>query len=201
MTKAIMVRPDGTLSPKALELLTQRAAEGKTQRSIAAELGLPLKKFELVLDRKKGDNPERLAWEAGHARIEQAVADSFLAAGMGQTIEAPQVDEQGNVMLNDDGSEKKVRVRGTNGGKNSVIALIYYSKAQLGWTEKAAGALVNDNRIQITLPGPMTQEAWFKGLGIDKPLDYRKDKTKPHPMLDVKAVPAALPAPAKEEKP
>jgi hypothetical protein len=191
MTRPILVRQDGTLGPKALEMVETMASEGKTQRSIAAALGIPAKKFEKLLERNKGENEERLAWERGHAAIEQKVADSMLAAGMGTVIEKEEADSE---------TGEKVIVRERHISKVGGAQLIFYAKAQLGWTEKPTGALVNDNRIQITLPGALSMDDYFRGLGIDKPLDFRKDKTKPHPMLkDV--TPAALPAPEKKDGP
>lgn len=171
MTKPVLVRADGTLGPTALKMVEDMAAEGKTQRSIASALGLSKKKFEKMLDRNKGDNPERLAWEAGHSVIEQTAKDLLWSKA------------QGN-------------------GKDSAIALFFFCKTQLGWTEKPDGSLVQDNRIQITLPGPLSREDFYKSIGIEAPLDFRKDKSKAHPLLpgsgdgDGKRAPSGMPAAA-----
>lgn len=59
------------------------AAENKTQRSIAAELGVPYRSFEAMLNKEKGHNDLRLAWERGHAAVEQKIADFLLKSATG----------------------------------------------------------------------------------------------------------------------
>lgn len=201
MTKAIIVRNDNTLSPAGLKLVEKCSSEGKTQRYIAAELGIPLKTFEKMLERGKGNNPERLAWEAGHARYEQRAADALQSEAFGVLVDLETYDAEGQPILDEAGEPVRAKVRIPT-SKGHIISLIYLTKARLGWSEKPHN-LVQDNRIQITLPGAMSGEDFFKGLGIDQPLDFRKDKSKAHPMLkDItpqRPVPAGLPAPAVEK--
>jgi hypothetical protein len=56
----------------AVELIEARAAVGKTQNSIAAELGLPRQRFNDLLKAKKD---WLLAWEKGSSQHEQSLAD------------------------------------------------------------------------------------------------------------------------------
>lgn len=159
-------------------MIEDLAASGRSQRTIAAELGVSHKKFEKMLERGKGDNDERLAWERGFASHEQMVSDKMLADGMGTLREEDELDDDGVPTGN------KVMVRHTS--KGGSIQLIYYSKSRLGWQEKPTGPLIQENRINITIPGPMTHEEFFAATGVPMPLDYRKPK-------DV--TPAALPSP------
>lgn len=190
MTAPILVKEEGnfvSLTPAGLQLVEKMARDDKTLRSIAAKLGLPFRKLDKMLDRAKGDNPERIAWESGHADHEQHVRDVVRAKALGDAVELPMVDERGDPLLDENGKFKLARVQIPNNGKDSAVLLIWYTK-QLGWSEKPTGPVVNDNRIQITLPAPMTPEQYFKTLGIDAPLDFRKDKTKPMLPFDVKDV-------------
>lgn len=193
MTKAVLVRDDGSLGPRALEIVEQMAGGGRTQATIAATLGLSRKKFETMLSRAKGENPERYAWERGHAKIEQRVADAMFAAGTGDLVEEIVLDKDTKQPVIDEetGLEKTQMVRHVS--KIGGAQLMFYAKTQLGWQEKSTGPLVQENRINITLPASMSIEEYYKMLGIDAPLDFRKDKS--IPMKDVtKALPAAEPA-------
>lgn len=62
--------------PDILKKVEEMAAAVKTQRTIASELGKTLKVFEAALAANKGENPLRLAWEAGHAKAEQKQIDA-----------------------------------------------------------------------------------------------------------------------------
>lgn len=53
-------------------------------------------------------------------------------------------------------------------GKKNVIALIFYSKAKLGFRENEAAPAVESN-IKIVLPRPMTEEQYYKTLGMNGP--------------------------------
>lgn len=159
-------------------MIEDMAARGRTQRTIAAELGVSHKKFEKMLERGKGDNEERLAWERGHAVIEQRVHDVLLASVMGDLVEEDVLGEDGAPT----GEKQMVRVQSKLGG----LHLMFYAKTRLGWQEKPTGPLIQENRINITIPGPMTHEEFFAATGVPMPLDYRKVK-------DV--TPAALPSP------
>lgn len=205
MTKPIVLRQDGSIGPAGLRLVEQRAREGKTQRSIAAELGLPLKKFEKMLEANKGDNDVRLFWERGHAFIEQKCADALLAAGMGteERTEREMLDENANPVLDEHGQPRMETVIEKTQSKIGGAQLMFYCKTRLGWTEKPTGPLVQDNRIQITIPASQTREELFEQLGIDGPLDFRKDKSKPNAMVDVTPKPDSplgLPTPKKEDE-
>lgn len=89
--------------------------------------------------------------------------------------------------------------------KRHPIPAIFYGKSV--FSMKDSGMQVDikeDRRIQLYLPKPMQMGEFFKNLGIEGPLDFRRDKTKPHPMLkDVtpSAGPRGLPAPASGSDP
>lgn len=189
------------LTKAGLKLVEKMARDDKTLRSIAAKLGIPFRKLDKMLDRNKGDNPERIAWEHGHADHEQHVRDIVRAKALGDVVELPLRDERGNPVEALDehgkptGETQMVRVQIPSNGKDSAVLLIWYTK-QLGWSEKPTGPIVNENRIQIVLPSPMTTDEYFKTLGIAAPLDFRKDKTEPLPAFDIKDV---TPDPAMEE--
>lgn len=145
MTKAINVHPDGNFTPHALVKVTAWATEGKTKRWIAASLDVPFKRFEALMDKAKGDNPLRIAWETGYAAHEQEIVDRLIAVGKGES-------------------------------KGAMIALIFYSKAKLGWTDKAdAPGTGADNRVQIFLPAPMARGEYYKMMGVQDPADTAKD--------------------------
>lgn len=201
MTKPVLVRDDNTLGPTALKMVEDMAASNKTQGTIAATLGMSKKHFEKMLARGKGDNPERLAWERGHCRLEQRIADAMLSQGLGELVEEDEVGEDGQTVIDEaTGEPKKIMVRHTS--KIGGTMLIYYSKAHLGWNEKPTGINI-ENKIQLVLPESYTTEAYFKLLGQDAPLDFRKDKTKPLPTIkDITGEALALPPPDElEEKP
>lgn len=177
MTKPLIMRGDGTVGPGGLRLIEEMAANNKTQGTIAAALGVSLKRLKRMFERDKGENDVRLAWEAGHSQLEQRVADAMLAAGMGTVVEEDAVDETGKPIYEEDGvTRRKMLTRYVS--KMGATQLIFYSKVMLGWTEKPSGPLVQDNRIQITLPSPVSTEDYFKMLGQSAPLDFRKDKSK-----------------------
>ena len=184
MTKAVLVRPDGTCGASGLALIEESAADNKTQGTIASMLGIPRKKFDAMLNRSKGDNPERLCWERGHARLEQKVADTMLAAAMGDVVDEVVLGADGAPIIDEATGKPKVeRVRVQS--KIAATLMIYFSKARLGWQEKPTGALIQDNRIQITLPAPSTKEEMFRRLGIQGPLDFRKEKPQPVALRDI----------------
>lgn len=183
------MRSDGDVGPAGLRLIEEMAANNKTQGTIAAELGVSQKRLRTLMERQKGENAVRMAWEAGHAKLEQRVADAMLAAGLGTSVMEEAKDETGKVILNEDGTPRMVEVRYVS--KMGATQLIFYSKVKLGWTEKPSGPLVQDNRIQITLPSPLSTEDYMKMLGQGAPLDFRKDKSTP--FADV--VKTAIPAP------
>ena len=53
-------------------------------------------------------------------------------------------------------------------GQKNVIALIFYSKAKLGFRENEPTPAVESN-IKIVLPRPMTEEQYYKTLGMTGP--------------------------------
>jgi len=57
-----------------------------------------------------------------------------------------------------------------HGAKNP-IALIYYSKAKLGWRENEAPSEASTSNIKIILPAPMSREDYYRMLGITGPVD------------------------------
>jgi hypothetical protein len=177
VTKPIIVRPDGTLGQTGLEMVRKMASEHKTQRYIAMQLGIPYKKFLKLLERNKGDNAEHLAWEEGFAEFEQRYTDFMLAGAMGTICEEPKVDEKGNPVLDEEGKPVMEKVRVVS--KTQAIQAIFFAKTQLGWNEKPTGPMVQDNRIQITVPGQLEYGAMLKALGQDMELDFRKDQKVP----------------------
>lgn len=150
-------REDGSYSLAAFRLVEELAADNKTQRYIAAQLGVPFRTFEADLNKNKGQNELRLAWERGFAEVEQEVADFMLTQMRANT-------------------------------KGSIIAGIFFAKSRLGWREKDDSPQGNQSNIQIVLPRPMTEEQYYKTLGMSGPDRALNIK-------DVTPKPAALPAP------
>jgi hypothetical protein len=96
--------------------------------------------------------------------------------------------------------EQDIASRLLAAGVRFTPALMSYTKAKLGWREAEPIVSNNENRIQIVLPAPTTREEMFKRLNLTGPLDFRRDKSVPHPMLkDVTPQPKALPAPSGEQ--
>lgn len=183
MTSKLWQEDDGrtNLTAAGLAMIERMARADQTLRSIASKLGLAFRKLDKMLDREKGDNPERIAWERGHADHEQHVRDIVRAKALGDVVELPIVDERGEPILDPETHQfKTARVQIPSNGKDSAVLLIWYTK-QLGWSEKPSGPIVNDNRIQLTLAEPTTAEEMFKRLGVEGLLDFRRDKTKEIP--------------------
>lgn len=174
MTKPIFVREDGSCGPAALTLIETMAREHKTIGSIAKALGISKRKLRTMFEKAKGENPEHLAYESGHADFEQQVTDIARGAALGVVIDEPVLDANGEQELNEDGSKKTEKVRVLS--KAQSILLMYFTKTQLGWSEKGSAVSVQDNRINITLPAPISREEMFKRLGITAPLDFRRIK-------------------------
>lgn len=61
---------DGRATDPQLKEVEAFAEDGKPVRYIAAHFGVPYRKFKTIMDSNKGDNPLRLAWERGHAKLE-----------------------------------------------------------------------------------------------------------------------------------
>lgn len=175
MTKPVYVREDGSCGPTALKMIEDMSADHKSQASIAVALGVSKKKFKEMLEKEKGENPERLAWEAGHAVAEQQFIDHGRAASLGDVTMEPMFDENHKPIIDEaTGEQKMEKVRVVS--KAGAIQFIWFTKTQFGWTEKPTGATFQDNRINITLPAPTSREDYFKRLGIAGPLDFRKLK-------------------------
>lgn len=156
-------------------MIEDMAADHKSQASIAVALGVSKKKFKEILEKDKGENPSRLAWESGHAIAEQQVIDNMRAAMLGTMTFEPMVDADNKPIIDEEtGQQKLEKVRVVS--KGAVIQGIWYTKTQFGWTEKPTGPTFQDNRINITLPAPTSREDYFKRLGIAGPLDFRKLK-------------------------
>lgn len=170
------------LTPTGLRLVEKMAREHKTIRYIASKIGLPFSKLNKMLDRNKGDNAERMAWERGHADFEQHVTDVVRGRALGDAIDLPILDENNEPIVDEvTGEYKTARVKIPGSGKDAAVLLIWFTK-QLGWSEKPTGpGIVNDNRIQITLPAPMSTKEYFETLGINAPLNFKKDKSKTAP--------------------
>lgn len=174
MTKPIYVRDDDTCGPAALQIIEDMARAFKSHASIAKVLGISTKKFKNMLERQKGENAERLAWESGHADFEQEIIDRAKAMAMGSLVEEPKLDAMGVPMVDEHGKPimEKIRVL----SKAETIAFIYFTKSRLGWQEKDNTTTFQDNRINITLPAPISAEEMFARLGLSGPLDFRKIK-------------------------
>jgi hypothetical protein len=67
-------------------------------------------------------------------------------------------------------------------GRKNVIALIFYSKAKLGFRENEPPP-VADSNIKIVLPRAFTEEEYYKSLGLTGPVKANniKDITPPRP--------------------
>lgn len=61
-----------------------------------------------------------------------------------------------------------------------VVAWIFYMKAQHGWKDRPDHANSDAPAITFVLPGPMSQEDYYKSLGIKEPIDTRpkEDRTR-----------------------
>lgn len=177
------------------------AREHKSHGSIAKVLGISVKRFKAMLERKKGDSEERLAWEAGHADFEQKFIDHGAAMALGEVVLEPMLDKDGLPMMDAEGKPMMEKVRVMS--KTATIAYIYFTKARLGWQEKDSAATFQDNRINITLPAPITKEEMYKRLGMTGPDDFRKikDVTPAAPITLAALAPLAriAMAPPKEE--
>lgn len=180
MTKPVLIRSDGTVGPTGLKLIETMAAARKTQRSIAVALGIPLKTFEKMLERK-GDDAARIAWETGFAFQEQDIQDKLYAIAFGHPMQLTRWDpETGTEVMGDDGKPEKVWVLAPASDKMGVSAAMFYAKAKLGWKDSGNDAAIQqDNRIQITLPDAMGFGEMLHGLGQKEILDFRKDKSIP----------------------
>jgi hypothetical protein len=109
-----------------LRLIELLAADGAPQTRIASALGIGHGTFKNFLKAEAGDNPVRLAWEAGRGTLEAEIASLLLAKGRG----------------------------------GDTIALIYFSKAQLGWSEQPS--ISNTVGIQIVVPDSMDRDAFAR---------------------------------------
>lgn len=54
-----------------------------------------------------------------------------------------------------------------------VVAWIFFMKAQFAWRDKPEHAVNDAPKISFILPGPMSEEEYFKKLGIAGPIDTR----------------------------
>jgi hypothetical protein len=198
VTKPVLTRDDGTIAPGGLKLIERMASEHKTQRSIAAALGLAYKKFERMLEANKGDNEVRYAWERGFAVFEQDTVDKFKGMAFGDIVETYELNDDGEKIPDEDDPSgfKKVRIQAPI-SKAQTIAAIFFAKTQLGWNEKPSGPMVQENKINITLPAPMGFGEFMNALGQTDIIDARKDKTIPMKELLPEEVRLALAAPAK----
>jgi hypothetical protein len=180
MTKPILVRPDGSIGPAGLKLIEKMASERKTQRTIAVALGISLKSFEKMMERKT-DTSVRMAWETGFAQFEQEVQDQMYASAFGGPVELERWDpEAGAVVKDEDGKPEKVWVLAIPNSKMGATMAMFFSKAKLGWKDSGNDqAVTQDNRIQITLPDSMGFGEMLHGLGQKEIMDFRKDKTIP----------------------
>jgi len=82
-------------------------------------------------------------------------------------------------------------------GRRSFAALIYYSKAALGWKENDPATAVSvQSNIRLTLPRPMSTEDYFKMCGVSAPVDCRTPEQIALREAEVKA--RALPSPGQQ---
>lgn len=105
--------------------------------------------------------------------------------------------------------DRKVKLMERHAEKNFIPA-IFLAKARLGWRDSAQPAPLVENRIQLTLPLPMSTEQFYKMVGQTGPLDYRTPRGKadaaeraaeiadeqrpalPAPIIDVESVEVPL---------
>lgn len=134
--------------PDVLDAVEAWAEQMKTQRWIAAKLGKPVRTFEEALNKEKGENALRLAYERGRAEAEQRHIDNC------ESLD-PKDSKQ-------------------------VVAWIFYMKAQYGWKDKPENSESDGPKITFVLPGPQSEEDYYKSLGISEPIDTRpvQDRTR-----------------------
>jgi len=169
MTEKSQAASDRALRVLERSELVLRDAEGKPN-------GLSPSALELV---------ERLAARAS--------TQNFIAGRLGITAAAfkrllGRADDEGPARLawergRAEHEQDVIRKLLAHGQKN-VIALIFYSKAKLGFRENEIAAAVESN-IKIVLPRPMTEEEYYKTLGMTGPdkANNIKDVTPPKPAL------------------
>lgn len=197
MTKALHITEsaDGTreFTPAALRKIEAWAAEGKTIAYIASQVEVPVRLFNSMMERSKGENSLRLAYERGRAAKEQEHLDYLEKAVKGTCEETEDVSEA----WEDHPEHGKILVRTIRRtetwvqSKGAAVQHMFLMKTQYGWNEKPEGAGTgNDNRVTINLPKPQTREEYFAMLGITGPMDFSKPKPReaavePPPLVDL----------------
>lgn len=56
-----------------------------------------------------------------------------------------------------------------------VVGAIFFMKAQFNWRDRPDNATSDAPKIQFVLPGPMSEEEYYKKLGITGPVDTRPE--------------------------
>lgn len=198
MTKPVLVRPDGSIGPAGLRLIEEMAAASRSQRSIAVALGVSFKKFERSLEKNKGENDVRVAWEAGFAVADEKYGDMIRARAFGGVQQLETCSEEGTPLLNEDGTPQTVYVNMPN-LKDAATYAIWLGKNKFGWADKPQQTgLDTDGRIQITLPDALSFAEFMKAAGQTEAIDARRDKTVP--IKDITPDWAKLDGPRKEEE-
>lgn len=88
--------------------------------------------------------------------------------------------------------------------RTNPVGGIYYTKSRLGWRDNEVAGPAVENKIQISLPAPMSKEAFYATLGIKGPADSRQPgyiAGDPSTYRLEDGTPAMLPAPTSEMPP
>lgn len=140
----------GQWTDDALLLVEEMAANGRTQKTIAAAFGLTLSMIDKQFRGNAGDNPLRLAWEFGNARDEQDYIDVA-----------------------------RYHVLDSGDKKPDTLMFMWLTKNRHGWKDKQEDNTAKGPAIQINLPGPMKADEYYKMLGLDGPVDGRLKNVTP----------------------
>lgn len=79
MADARPLKPDGTASKGALKTIEEMAGNGRPMSAIAAHFGYSKRKLQMWMDRNKGENDIRLAYERGKAMDEAFIQEKLRA--------------------------------------------------------------------------------------------------------------------------
>lgn len=78
MASPLGIKPDGTASHAALKKIKEMAEAGTPVAAIAVHFGYTKRKFHTWMDRNKGENDIRHAWEHGKALHEAWLQQKFM---------------------------------------------------------------------------------------------------------------------------
>lgn len=179
MTKAVGVKEDGTLTQQAVAKIEKMASERKTQAVIAAALGMTFADFKQQLDKNKGRNPARMAYEAGRAVVEQSMVDAMYHEAMGfttfeeYTVSEAELEQMTEALRERVPADRKIVLAKRTISKAAATTAIWFTKTQFGWSEKEAQGPQQSN-VQIVLPASMTREQYYGMFGLKGPVEQPK---------------------------